>query len=329
MLSGAARLALLLPLCTCSAPELVMPRFRLNPRARAASVVSVTNAHPRFGLFVHDPRECIRISASLLRNRAWEPKMVASAIAALRAANASGRAESFLDVGANLGVWSLSAAAAGFRAVAIEPMRYNTELLEESVRQSGFGERYTLFKMAAVARESGETMCVRPFNTSKTALTQNRGNGQLAPASGCAGSTTGAELVAAHTIDSQLQSTPALAAACFAAIKVDVEGHEAEALAGARRVFEGPCPPCRVFVEAQKALQRGGGEPAVFGRLNALGYSCRGGRLIGGMGSDFMCVLGASRGGDAPRCGTADTGATSLPTTRSDRRRGPARRGQR
>ena len=37
--------------------------------------------------------------------------------------------------------------------------------------------------------------------------------------------------------------------ACFAAMKIDVEGHEAAALHGAQGVMRGPCPPCDVIVE--------------------------------------------------------------------------------
>ena len=41
-----------------------------------------------------------------------------------------------LDVGANLGIYSLSAASAGFSVFAIEPMPFNAILLDASIAQN-------------------------------------------------------------------------------------------------------------------------------------------------------------------------------------------------
>ena len=160
-----------------------------NPRARYARVqlprvVGLPWANSTFPMLVHDPDDCVWISRSLLHARKWEPNIVAEAIHAMRS---SPMGELFLDIGSNIGTYALSVAAAGFAAVAFEPMRYNTELLSGSIALNpGFERRISLFKTAVAAEEPAQEqlMCIRP--AADKARARNGGNGQLVPLSSCA-----------------------------------------------------------------------------------------------------------------------------------------------
>ena len=226
----------------------------LNPRA-ALATVKPNGAAPRFEAFVHDPTECRWISRLILSSGKFEAPLVGAIVKAVAHQNKSG--ERFLDIGANLGMYSLSVAAAGMRAVAIEPLKYNTELLAATAARGGFGHRLTVFKTAVAATKSDESMCVISHDRHGSG---NKGNGQLAPMSECTQAAAAAggggkkaaaaiEKVPINTVDSLLSRVDGLQNTCFAALKVDVEGFEVPALMGARSIFEGPCPPCLVVTE--------------------------------------------------------------------------------
>ena len=219
-----------------------------NPHAQLAHVKPL-GLVPGFPMFVHDPTECRYISRSLLRFGSWEPHLLSEIVATL----ASRPGERFLDIGANIGSYTLAVVAAGFRAVAVEPMQYNVELLMASVAATdGLWRNLTLFKSAVSATAVAEPMCVVSHDRSGRG---NKGNGQLALLSECAaganqaaGAAPAYEVVPVSTVDSLLASRPQHQE-CFAAAKVDVEGFEVEALLGAAGVFGGRCPPCLVVIE--------------------------------------------------------------------------------
>ena len=124
----------------------------LNAHAKLAMVRPNGNLVPQFGMFVHDPGECRYISRSLLLGGRFEAHLVDAVVQAV--ARSSG--ERFLDIGANIGVYALSVAAAGFHGVAVEPLRYNTELLAASAAHAGIGGKLTLFKSAVAAERAAE-----------------------------------------------------------------------------------------------------------------------------------------------------------------------------
>ena len=131
------------------------PVFRHNPRARLAHI----NKPSSFRLYVHDPKECQWISGTILKKHKFEAHIQKQILQILR--KVSNGTEYFMDIGANLGTFSLNMAAAGFNVVAFEPLQYNTELLTASMGLNSFGRRIHLFKTAVAAHEMGK-MCVKP-----------------------------------------------------------------------------------------------------------------------------------------------------------------------
>ena len=272
-------------------------RFSRNPTARRVSVI-----RPAFEMFVHDPSACL-ISQTLLRERSWEERELTVVLTALLSGSAAGF---FLDIGSNIGVYALSAAAAGIPTVAFEPLTFNVELLAASAALARRRKVPLLAVHAAVAATPSRTpVCVRPFNTHATKAAANAGNGQLSlgasPSSvGESSACASGELVTVTTVDTVLSSDPTLAAACFTAAKVDVEGYEAAALRGASGVLGGRCPPCLVFLETQPAVAAsvGFGKSEAFDVLNGHGFRCRPIVLKKKEQRDFACWRPAV----TPRC---------------------------
>ena len=83
---------------------------------------------------------------------------------------AKGR-EAFLDVGVNLGVFTLSALSASYHSVGFEALRYNAELVVASAVRMGASSRLALFKMAVTSSSAVQELCV----TSQRKAGTNRG----------------------------------------------------------------------------------------------------------------------------------------------------------
>ena len=70
-----------------------------------------------------------------------------------------------LDVGANIGMYTLLAAKRGAHVFAIEADPENAARLRHHVELNGFGERVTIFQMAAVNSSSSRTLFRNPANS--------------------------------------------------------------------------------------------------------------------------------------------------------------------
>ena len=78
------------------------------------------------------------ISSSVAKSGQWEAGLVSAILARLNAAAAAAsaalqRSPVFLDIGANIGTYTLAVAAAGHRVIAIEPLASNTVALRRSL----------------------------------------------------------------------------------------------------------------------------------------------------------------------------------------------------
>ena len=195
--------------------------FQLNPSIRVTS--QVLELKKAFYIYVHDPQNCRFISKNLVETGRWED-LISKRIIAIMKTAADGL---FVDVGANVGWFTLLAAAMGHDVIAIEPMRYNMELLEASIAESGVAEQIVVHKTAvgeAPAPEGGDnTMCVLPaFGGDPTA---NTGNGQLHPLT-AENANLCTDLVKVSTLDVLIGDVSRK----IHAIKLDIEGFETLAL---------------------------------------------------------------------------------------------------
>ncbi len=104
-----------------------------------------------------DPREFIGIQVwhrpELFEKE--ERKLLCSAV---------GPGSVVLDVGANIGIYTLIAAKRGAKVFAIEGDPSNAARLRHHIELNGFGDRVTLFELAAADRSGALTMYRNPIN---------------------------------------------------------------------------------------------------------------------------------------------------------------------
>lgn len=219
-----------------------------------------------FKLFVHDPKDCQYISKSILNEGFWEKSFTSDVTQLLGDTLREAEKRLFLDIGANLGWFSLVAANLGHRVIAVEPMMYNVELLRASLKSNLNFEKLITIHHCAFS-ESTSTSCIMP---SYAGGPQNEGNGQLVLLTSKLNKTLCKEIVNMKRMDDVLQSLderPYL-------VKLDVEGHELLALKGGAQVF-GRLKPCIfVFEYIEKYVLFAGTEPNdLFNYFLLLGYS--------------------------------------------------------
>lgn len=163
----------------------------------------------------------------------WDPLLVGTVFAALERWGHAYRGRTFLEVGANFGVYCLPAVAEwGFAsAVAYEPEPNAYALLRENVRRNGLQERVEPVH-AALSREPGELRLRRGGSNAG----DNRivSDDEVAP---------GQEAVSvrATTLDREL-AEGAIRLEELGLVWLDVQGHETEVLAGAGRLLEAGVP---------------------------------------------------------------------------------------
>jgi FkbM family methyltransferase len=137
-----------------------------------------------------------------------------------------------VDVGANVGMFTIPLASAGAQVLAFEPAPENACRLEENLRRNGLS---ATVRQAAVADSTGTLVLLRaadPMFHSTTAVAERRA--------------TGDEMVVeATTLDTEWR---ACGSPSVAVIKIDIEGGEATALRGAYELLES-CRP-RLLLEA-------------------------------------------------------------------------------
>lgn len=159
----------------------------------------------------------------------------------------------FLDVGANMGFFTLLAAASGWTAIAVEALPANAHLLRHSLRVNGFSSRVTVHNRAVGEPGPAGPLCVcrppgNPSNGILVPLAARRGH----PFCGddpedCEAAARGA------TLDELVP-----AGAPVGLMKLDVEGFELPALRGAGRVLSRQ-RPCGIAVELNPLLMRRNG----------------------------------------------------------------------
>jgi len=239
----ATKLKLVTPLHTADSPQ--------PPRWGVVEFAPV----PRFVMSTHDPvTEDVYISGSVHAGLApWDPYVWDLFARVLK----PGGGGLVVDVGANLGYFSLMAAALGYQVVAFEPMERNVvRFLASIAHNDGFAARITVYQNA-VAHETGRSVALRPTHN-----TTNYGNGQIA----VDGPTT--------TTTVRLDDVFSPSTTAIELLKLDVEGFELSALDGARRLL---CSGAirRIVLEWSDATRENPECPARDGlrRLVELGYT--------------------------------------------------------
>jgi len=234
------------------------PNKQLATFSRPASVAGTK-------IWVHDINECVWISKSLLSFGQWEFRVQDALMAIMGPTRDDGTPTLFVDVGANLGTYSIVFAAGGYRVEAFEPMEYNIEIFSKSIHENKLQDRIKLYKVAA-GNEYRPRVCLEVHASSESK--QNIGNNKISEDA----VDNGYNCVQQIRLDSVVSRCPDL-------MKIDIEGLEVVALEGLGVTKTGECRPKGVSVE------KNGNGPAATEVLKDLGYKCN---YVSG--SEFVCV---------------------------------------
>jgi len=162
-----------------------------------------------------------------------------------------------LDMGANLGYYTVKMAARGAEVYAFEPDPFNFGLLEKNVKENGLTGRVKL-RRAACGSRSGSIAIAREPGTANYGAVHVAGEGEDSSAE--------VELVRAG------DCIPACAKVDF--IKIDVEGFEPEALDGAREILERDHPAILCEFNTYALEEYGRDAPArLLALMSACGYT--------------------------------------------------------
>jgi len=169
----------------------------------------------------------------------------------------------FVDLGANVGFWTLPAArraGPSGHVVAFEPNPWAADRLERNRRLNDDGTLASIeLVRKAVGAEQGELELVSDDLEAGASQATLHGSAVV-------GATRGSVAVEVTTLDDTLTSEVDI-------LKMDVQGHELEVLRGARELFE-TSPPRHLVVEIQGDLlaAAGGSSEQLVARLEELGY---------------------------------------------------------
>jgi FkbM family methyltransferase len=194
------------------------------------------------GLSVLIPTGDLTIARSVYASGDWDPLLVRTAFDALLGWGYDHRGTTFLEVGANFGVYALPAVSEyGFaRSIAYEPDPASFDLLTANIERNGLGDRVEAHN-AALSDSPGElTMSLGIGNS---------GDNRIVQAEAAAGRRATVR-VPARTFDDEVAAgridTDQLGLAW-----IDVQGHEPDVLSGARTLLASGAP---VVLEYSSAM---------------------------------------------------------------------------
>lgn len=173
------------------------------------------------------------IARSVYTSGDWDPLLVGTVFRALEAIGHPYRGTTFLEVGANFGVYSLPAVADfGFeKAIAYEPDPDAFALLEQNIKRNGLADRVSAHH-AALSSAPGELTLRRgEYNAGDNRIVSD---GDAMDAGGSA-----TVRVEARTLDDEV-AAGRIDPPRLGLIWLDVQGHEGEVLLGGRSVLESP-----------------------------------------------------------------------------------------
>lgn len=195
------------------------------------------------------------VGRHILRYQGYEHALTAWLVQRLDAGGSGGV---FVDVGANLGWYSLQAAARDSVAtvVAIEPELGNQQLLRANIERNRLGT-----KVQAIACAAGAGPGLAMLHSYKAS---NLGKHSLAVNHGRGGGWVGVEALDTLLERLDLGGTP------IAALKIDVEGYEPQVLQGARQALS-RTKALLIELSPELSLQGGLDLPSMIDAIQAAG----------------------------------------------------------
>ena len=179
---------------------------------------------PEYKIDTHDPvSQDIYISGSVHSKRVWD-SFVWDKLVFILNDMPVGHTPVMVDVGANIGYFSLAALALGARVIAFEPMSRNARKLSKSIFRNNFQNSITLYQNAVW--DDGPSTLLRLEATSNT----NQGNGKVSSSDSVARGVYGVDFVNTVALSDVVRQDVDV-------MKIDTEGTEGAVIAGARRLI--------------------------------------------------------------------------------------------
>lgn len=172
------------------------------------------------------------LSATVMRHHSWEvldPQQIADVVGGVMPRNGT-----FLDIGANLGYYTLMFARRGYHVISVEPMTRNRKAIQSSLcLNPELRSLVTLLPVALVAPEDRtKGQCV----VRSTNYSINVGNGYVACGKPppCSHGDANCENCAPETLDALLAKVKPKS---LDVVKIDVDNFECRVLQGGRSMF--------------------------------------------------------------------------------------------
>jgi FkbM family methyltransferase len=217
---------------------------------------------PAFDIDTHDPiKQDVYISGSVhAGTKPWD-SFIWDRLVQLSKNNTL-----FVDVGANIGYFTLAMASLGHHVFAFEPMSRNTHKLIKSTLRNHFERRVTILQNA-VSDTSGKMVFLKETDVT------NQGNGQIVQQLAHIAGTYGVEYVHTLSLSDVLLFIPGHCIQTHI-LKIDVEGHEAAVIKGAESWLSS-CMVKHVIMEFSESTRANKDFPAndMFRFMHKAGYT--------------------------------------------------------
>ncbi|OWF40929.1 uncharacterized protein LOC110463123 [Mizuhopecten yessoensis] len=215
-------------------------------------------------IYIHDPKKDIWVSGALANGQIWESGLVNLILTTLK----KEKDAAFLDIGANLGVYSLFAAKQGVNVISIEPLMVNVQRMCTSIRAGHLSDKMTIVRGALSDMSENVTLGIDANNVGGSFVIQNQNENKV-KASHVEGQHS--DVVMSATLD-DLLNLPDFNFSRVV-IKMDVEGYEHKVVRGGVEFFDKVAVPTILMEwEFHKGAESGTEIIKFFGSRNYIAY---------------------------------------------------------
>lgn len=130
---------------------------------------AVSQQQVRWDMCVHDKRHDRHVTGQIIGRGCWECEFMRRTLEILRA---NGNGSRLVDIGSNIGVYTLAAAAAGFQVDTFEPLPRHGAMLIASLERNALGGRVRLHTVGVGSRKQlAGVMTEQSYNQGSVTLT--------------------------------------------------------------------------------------------------------------------------------------------------------------